>query len=467
VEYLIRAGDRARRHYACTEAVSVYTQALDLVEASKRPDSAELTAELLERRGRAHAARENMGDARDDFHRVLTWSRQAGDKRREAEVLVRLIQPLLVGHQLDEAMAHAQEAYSIASELQDNPLIARSTGALGGALCVKGELDKARVYLRAALAAGRAPGASEGLGDALFYAMLERNWVADWNGVLALTDEAVQFAEEKRNPSLACGALLCSALAQCALGDYELALETLAQADEVGITAQMANAPAELLNTYGWVYQEIYNLERSAGLNARCTQLAHDLGEIETEANALVNLGVDYLWQHELGAAEDCFETAHALLERQFGGFRWRWRTRLLAAWGDLCLARGEANGALDYAEQCLQLAHETSARKNLVKGWKLKGEALAALGRAEEAIACLEKAMSMAEEIGNPPLVWKSRFALAGVLEQLGRNEEAQQHYDQAAAVVEHTAAGLSDPVMRKTFLLAGPVRAVLDARG
>jgi class 3 adenylate cyclase len=466
IEYLIRAGDRARRNYACAEAVSLYTQALGLVEASRRPDSTGLTAELLERRGQAHAARQNMADARGDFYRVLAWSRQAGDKRREAEVLVHLIQPLLVGHQLDEALARAQEAYALASELQDNLLIARSTGALGSAHCVKGELDKAHGYLQAALAAARAPGASDSLGDALFYAMMERNWVADFQGVLALTDEALRFAEKARDPNLACGALFCIALAQCGLGNYELALETLVQADEVARTAEMANAPAELLNTYGWVYQEIYSLEKSAELNAKCAQLAHDLGEIETEANALVNLGVDHLWQHELEAAEHCFKAAHALLERQFGGYRWRWLTRLLAARGELCLARGDAQGALDYAEQCLQLALQTSARKNQVKGWKLQGKALAALDYVEEAVAMLTKAASMASEIGNPPLIWKCHFALGQALSRRGRRSAARKHYAQAAATVEQTAAGLKEQTLREAFLSAEPVRAVLGAR-
>jgi class 3 adenylate cyclase/tetratricopeptide (TPR) repeat protein len=466
IDYLIRAGDRARTHYACTEAVSVYTQALELVEASKRPDSAGLAAELLERRGQAHTARQNMAEARDDFYRVLAWSRQAGDRRREAQVLVHLIQPLLVGHQLDEAMARAQEAYALATDMQDNLLIALSTGALGSTLCVKGELEQAHGYLQTALAAARAPGASEGLGDALFYAMMERNWVADFRGVLALTSEALRFAEKARDPNLACGALFCSALAQCGLGEYELALQTLVQADEVAEAADMINAPGELLNTHGWVYQEIYSLEKSAELNARCAQLAHDLGEIETEANAWVNLGVDHLWRSELEAAEQCFESAHALLEQQFGGYRWRWLTRLLAARGELYLARDDAEGALRYAEQCLQLAVQTSARKNQVKGWKLQGKALVALDRAEEAVPILKKAASVAERIGNPPLVWKCHFALSHALSRCGQRSEARKHGARAAATVDRTAASLTERNLREVFLSAKPVQAVLKAR-
>jgi len=143
-------------------------------------------------------------------------------------------------------------------------------------------------------------------------------------------------------------------------------------------------------------------LQRSLKFNREGLGFARAHGEIESEANALTNLGVDHLWLGDLDQAEQCFVDAWALLEKQFGGYRWRWKTRLLTAWGELCLARGEPVRALDYAERCLELAERTSARKNLVKGWKLKGEALATLDRLEEAVVWLKKGSRMAEEKGK-----------------------------------------------------------------
>ena len=69
-----------------------------------------------------------------------------------------------------------------------------------------------------------------------------------------------------------------------------------------------------------------------------------------------------------------------------------------------------------------------------------------------------------MADEVNNPPLMWKSRFALARVLDKLGRKEEAQGYYRQAAEIVEQTASSFSDPALKETFLSAGLVREVLE---
>jgi predicted ATPase/DNA-binding SARP family transcriptional activator len=465
ISYLLLAGDQARGSYLCAEALRYYTRALALVEKAELPKGDALAASIRARRGEIYSRIDDNAGARGDFYQVLTWSRQAGDRRQEAQTLLDLVKPYLVGHELEKAMACARDAYAIADSLGDDFLIARSTGALGSVLCVRGDLSEARQYLQTGLSAGRASGAADMLNEVLFYACLERNWVGDFHGTLALAEELAPLAEEIHDPVAAYGALWLQALAWCNLGKYEKAIEALAQSGEVARMAGISTAPAELLNTRGWVHQEIFNLQESLRLNAEGVRVAHDLGEIESEANALANLGTDYLWLSDLSRAEECFVETWALLEKQFGGYRWRWRTRLLAACGELHLARGEAVEALGYADQCLELAARTSSRKNQVKGWKLKGEGLAALGRLDEAAGWLRKAVVVAEEIGNPPLTWKSRYALGGVLECQGRLLEARREYRLAVDAIEGTAASLSDLALRETFLRAGLVCAVRAA--
>jgi class 3 adenylate cyclase/tetratricopeptide (TPR) repeat protein len=461
VSYLVRAAEQAGRSYACAEAIEHLDLALELAERAPLADT--ILADIHQRRGQAYASIGNMGAARQNLTWVLAWARSTGNRIKVAETLLELIQPLLTGHELDQAFTCAQEAYTIAASLGDNRLIARSTGAIGAALCVRGDLRQARDYLQTGLKAASAFETQDFSSDVLGYYLMERYWRGDFAEVLSRVDAAVALSEETQRPHVLQVLYMFSALSWCSLGAYQKALDMLAKADELATKAGMTNAPAELLNCMGWVHQEIYDLQTSARLNGECSRLAHELGETESEANALVNLGVDHLWLGDQARAEECFVRAWDLLEKQFGGFRWRWKTRLLAAWGELCLVQGQPQQALDYAEQCLALAEQTSARKNLVKGWKLKGEALAALGRSQEAQACLQEAVKMAAELGNPPLLWKSRHALADTLRRQGRAAEAQEQSAQAAAVVQETAAGLTDRHLRETFLAAGPICAIL----
>jgi class 3 adenylate cyclase/tetratricopeptide (TPR) repeat protein len=465
VSYLVRAAKQAGTSYACVEALEHLTLALTLAEQSSMADMT--LVGIREQRGQAYASIGDMGAARKDLNWVLEWGRHSGDRRKVAETLLDLIGPLLTGHEMDQAFACAQEASNIAASLEDNELIARSTGAVGAALCVRGDLQQARDYLQTALVAAQGFEMHDFPVEVLHYYLMERYWSGDFDEVLAQVDEALTAPEGTHRPNLLHGVYLFGSLSLCSLGAYQQALDMLDQADELTRVARMTYAPAELLNTRGWIHQEIYNLKRSAELNEECSQLAHDLGETESEANALVNLGVDHLWLGDQEKAEECFCRAWDLLEKQFGGFRWRWKTRLLAAWGELRLEQGRADEALEYAEQCLELAEQTSARKNLIKGWKLKGEALAHLGQEQEALACLTQAVGMATELRNPPLLWKSRHALADGLLGKGHVEQAREHYSQAAAVIQQTAASLPEGHLRSTFLAAKPVRTVLQGAG
>ena len=57
---------------------------------------------------------------------------------------------------------------------------------------------------------------------------------------------------------------------------------------------------------------------------------------------------------------------------------------------GELSLRRGDARQGLDRAARCVELAEATGMAENLVKGLRLRGEALLALGELEGAADAL-----------------------------------------------------------------------------
>ena len=95
---------------------------------------------------------------------------------------------------------------------------------------------------------------------------------------------------------------------------------------------------------------------------------------------------------------------------------KWRYSQHLYHSLGELWLTKGDAAQALEFAEECLKLAEPTMSRKNLVKGWRLKGQTLLAQGQEEQAEAALTRALTIAREIGNPPQLWKTYQALGAL---------------------------------------------------
>ena len=146
---------------------------------------------------------------------------------------------------------------------------------------------------------------------------------------------------------------------------------------------------------------------------------------------------------------------------------KWRYMQHCCHSLGELWLVKGDSEKALAFAEECLRLAEPTESRKNIVKGWRLKGQAFLAQGKLEEADAALNKSLTIAREIGNPPQLWKTWQALGEFYERKGDLQAARSAYASAVQVIDQTADRLQDQRIRETFLAGEPVkelRAKLD---
>ena len=110
-------------------------------------------------------------------------------------------------------------------------------------------------------------------------------------------------------------------------------------------------------------------------------------------------------------------------------------------------------------------MAKATTSRKYVALNHELGGTALADMGRAAEAMAELESAVGLADDVGYQPLRWGSRCLLARLYEKAGRREEARARLAEAKQIIRAIAAELTDETLRSAFLSAELVRAVTQA--
>lgn len=96
------------------------------------------------------------------------------------------------------------------------------------------------------------------------------------------------------------------------------------------------------------------------------------------------------------------------------------------------------------------------------MRGRRLRGQTLLALGRLQEAEQEVIAALKTAIELGNPPQLWKTHVALGDLRRAQGRTENARRAYGEALSVIEGVAAGLIDERLRETFLHSEHVEAV-----
>ena len=200
--------------------------------------------------------------------------------------------------------------------------------------------------------------------------------------------------------------------------------------------------------------------------NEACLEAAVEIGDPEIIRNAQLNQGDALLLLGRVDEAEVHFEKVHETLQQRgtWGEdwMKWRYAEHLWHGLGELWLARGDSEMALIYAESCCSGAERTASRKNLVKGWRLRGQSLLAQGRVEEAGEALRHGLEISRDLGNPPQLWRTHQALGALHEERGEPARAHAAYRAALDVIQGVAAGLQDSERRRIFLVAQPVRRV-----
>ncbi len=292
---------------------------------------------------------------------------------------------------------------------------------------------------------------------------------AEWRGeyprALAFGQRAIDLAGQLRRPGEAVFAGWFLAIAAVCVGDYQRGLDALGRAltrcERIGDRA----IRARLLNTAGWAYSEFGCHERAAEYNRFATEMAReavDLGLVagapELYANGAINLAGNWI---ALGRFDEA-EQQLAPIQQQYDTdpdpwMRWRWSTHLFHHQARLALARGEPERALVYAEREASAALATTASKLVCRAHEMLGRIRLTMEAPEEAELELRTALTVAESIGHPSVIWRSRSLMAEIARREGNDAEAQRHRQLLMASFEKLAPGIAEADLRSEFLELG----------
>jgi tetratricopeptide (TPR) repeat protein len=143
---------------------------------------------------------------------------------------------------------------------------------------------------------------------------------------------------------------------------------------------------------------------------------------------------------------------------------RWRYSTHLFTSLGDLWLARGDYAKAQEFCNHCLDIATRTSSKKNLVKGWRLRGEIALARRQWDEAENAFRQALAIAQAIGNPTQLWKSHAALGRFYTNTKKPELAGREFRSAQEVIDRIKEKLQNLGLRASLESAPMIQRIYD---
>jgi tetratricopeptide (TPR) repeat protein len=493
--YLGLAAERASRLHANDEAITHYSRAIELAERVS-PDATSLT-KLLRGRGLARAARGEFDQARADHDAILQIARASGERDMEWRALLDLgklwasrdydcardhcEQALKLARGMEDpsvlagslnwmgnwhanaedspkAVAYHREALEIAEELGDQRTLANTLDLLGLAYLLGGDLTASvRTYDRAialcrdlddlpCLVTGliaRAVADSELVMLASAPAIASPDALADF-------EEARRIAREIESPSDEAWALWALGHWHTVRGRFDLALEAIHSGLRIAVKIRHREHEVGNRCALGNLYAELLAPKQA---RRQLEKALREAGELRSR-----------VWIHRVTGAlagvyisMGDFEGARAALESALSpdtpmdtvGKRYCW-----ARLAGLELAQGNPALALEITQRLIASAPGWSAGRVITFLWKLKGEALVALGHMEEAHSLLQAAAENAQVAGERFLQWRTHAGLGRLLSTMGQQAAAEKELSIAQVLIEELADTIPDGELRDNFL-------------
>jgi class 3 adenylate cyclase/tetratricopeptide (TPR) repeat protein len=463
VDYLLKAGDKALAAYANQEALDYFARALEL---SERMGALALPTALqaAESRALANLAAYHMADAIADVNRVLAMARGAGDRIHEARALALLGFCLVWSYDYKQAEAHLREAVALARKVDDDRAAFLAEHMLADLYTIVGRHDDAREFSSRLEHLAPSTYGPVVVAQAGTFGAIVRVWRGQFAGALEWLD---RWRTHESSGEVVLGATsaelveFAMLLALAGRGEYSHAI---AVAEKIIASCQRSgelSVSARTFNTLGWVYGELGAYERADDLNRRSAEIGRQLHSVSVVCYAVLHLGDSFSARGRLDEAESQFLEVERVVRSPAAApmepkcwMVWRYAQHLFHSYGELWLARGDTERALAYADECLALAEASETRKNIVKGRRLRGQVLLAQGKLAEAEQELTAALTIAQEVGNPPQLWRTLVAVGDLRRAQRKLAQARHAYREALDVVERVATKLIDEELRQTFL-------------
>ena len=461
LDYLMKAAQKATDAYANQDALGYFDRALEAAhELGKVP--LETFSDIYGGKAQICFATSEWDEAVANYSTLVGLAREAGNREIEGLALGGLGFALVLAHDFQSAEATADEALSIADELDDDAVRVGALMITTFLEALRGRVSSSIEYCErtAELAARTGQAFYESFCDELF--ILGYSWQSLY--VLAHKNAEVGVARAKEygfaEPLVF--SMWAQGVALASNGRYSEAIAVLE--DDIALCERIGDKAvrSRAWNTLGWVHGELCDFERAGVFNRKGLELAHEVGDPEITINAELNLVDCALATGDRKRAEHELEELYAALPAMHEWMKWRYSQHLMHSLGEAKLMEGEVDRALALADECLALAEPTESQKNVVKGRRLRGQALAAKGDLDAAAKELATALEVAQTAGNPPQLWKTWAAIGELRGLQGDEGGAQTAYTEAVGVIRKVARDVTDEQLRLAFLSSEHVRTI-----
>jgi tetratricopeptide (TPR) repeat protein len=494
LEYGQLAGEKAQALYSPRAAIEHYLQALHAAQHMTLSPS----TTLYRRRGQAYETLGDFEHAHSDYKQALDIARSAHDGAAEWQSIIdlgflwagrdyeqagtfyhqaidlarALNDPKLEAHSLNrmgnwhlnieqplEALSYHREALTIFQDLHDQQGIAETLDLLGMTSYLGGDLMQGTDWYKQAIELLHKLDDRQKLTSSLATLALRGatyqtdtmvSAAASLAEVIQDAEQALKIAREIVQRPAEAYALFQLALCLGSQGEYDRALATAQESSDIAEEIEHHEWQTAVQTVLGGIYSGLLANRQACKHFEQALALAREIGSlfwirIATGylASALISQGDLTRAELVLNAAIDPQTPVQTMAQRLM------WCAQV-----ELALAQGNPACALDITDVLIASDLNTSKGGSILRVSKLRGEALVALQRPEEAKSALTAAHAITLAQGARPMQWRICISLGKLYQAQGRNQEAEQVFTAARSLVEELAITLADESLRDNFM-------------
>jgi tetratricopeptide (TPR) repeat protein len=495
--YSQRAGEQAQALYAPREAATHFSRAID----SARQSGISPPYSFVRARAQAHETLGDFDQARSDYEIALELAHQSAQDVDEWQALIDL-GFLWQSRDWVRAGEYFERAYTLASSLEETPLIAQSLNRIGYWHAISGQLrealsdhQRALVLFRELNDRGRMAQTLELLGldsyalgeviqgaayceqavpilrelddrqvlvNTLTNLGLRLRFDTEVMGEIDivqlanLNEAALEIARSCDYRVGEAAALHEAAVCLCRSGDYGRGMEYLRQALQIAEEIEHR----ELLMSVHHAWGSEFYLGLLASTEARehleaARRVAQERGSDALTYFVMARLVTVYILQKDLDRAQALIDEVLKTDLPDAGGVTSLWRS-CWAARAELELALGNPAHALEIIDRLLASTANLAqyGPQSVPRLSQLRGQALASLGRIEEAVAEFQGALTVAQKQGQRPLLWRLHADLGKAYRKLSRRADAEAEFSSARTIIRDLAITLPTGYLRDHFM-------------
>ena len=406
--YTLEAGDRARRSYACGEALICFDRGLDILRKGSWEHPRERALQLYKWKGGMHFCLGQMEKSYQTFQKMRTEAKHLKDRESEGEALFRLGWTSFYRHKPISALKFLEKAIQLANDHDLQEILLKAASFKGFVYSVLGDLKRARPLLIQVLDLSEDVVSAEAKAWSLSYLIQYYNWTGEFGEALMISDELWQLNETLKSPFFNIVLHFRKGLIYGALGRLKEGEDILKAGLKKLETGDEKFWKPRFLNTLGWIRAAQGEMEEALKLNQEALRLALPTGDPETIHNAEINVGENHLQMGDVDKAEKILTHVQRRIKgKQHLYAGWRYKTRLLIALAELYEKKGKHPQALHFVNQALKIARKNGAQKHEAMALATKA-GIVHRYRPKTTRTYLEKARELSLQMGAQPTLQK-----------------------------------------------------------